>query len=285
MNILRNNFKLTTEEIWYLQTNLTLKEIIKVQNYIIDEIKTKSFFNIYLKDIIHNCKLNLNNIPKMEKTNHNRIISFNELELLMNKKWLHPSLLAFQYYGNIEILKKPKIAIIGSRKPTYYGRKIAFQFAKELAQAGCTIISGGAIGIDTITNHVAFENGLTCAVIGSGLNHLYPASNIELFQAMSNANNALLISEFPSFCQPQKWNFPRRNISIAALSDFVLVIEAVKTSGSLITAYAAIDLGNHVGAIPGDISNPNSEGCHELIKNGAYCIQSPKDILEIINFY
>lgn len=285
MNILSDNFKLTNEEIWYLQTHLTVKEIIKVQNYLTQELKINYKGHINFEKIINKCNLNIPIIPKFETIIDKKIFSFNNIELLLNKKWLHPSLLAFQYCGNIEILKKPKIAIIGSRKPTYYGRKIAFQFAKELAQAGCTIISGGAIGIDTIANGAAFENGLSCAVIGSGLNHLYPASNIELFQTMLNAKNAVIISEFHSFCRPQKWNFPRRNITIAALCDFVLVIEAVKTSGSLITAYAAIDIGNHVGAIPGDISNLNSEGCHELIKNGAYCIQSPKDILEIINFY
>lgn len=277
------NFILSHEELWYLQKNLTIKELTIVKNYLECNSNKNKILNTNLNEIIQNCSLKLKyNSKLITKCNHEKIISFSQIEKMTNKKWNHPNLLAFQYLGNIEILKKPKIAIIGSRKPTYYGRKIAYQFAKELSQAGCTVVAGGAIGVDTITNSVGLDYGFSCAIIGSGLNHLYPASNHALFLKMAQSENSVILSEFHPYCLPQKWNFPRRNISIAALSDFVLVIEAVKTSGSLITAHAAIELGNDVGAIPGDILSQNSEGCNELLKNGAYCIQSTKDILEII---
>ena len=145
-------------------------------------------------------------------------------------------------------------------------------------------MSGGAIGIDAIANAVGYDYGSTCAVIGSGINNLYPTSNLSLFQKMGNAENGLILSEFNSFEPPQKWNFPRRNISIAALADFVFVIEAALTSGSLITANAAAEFGTDVGALPGAVDHYNSQGTIELIKNGAFCIQSPQDVLERISF-
>ena len=273
---------LSDEDLWFLKTKLSIKEINRVQN-LLTEKYTIQFRDLNIEKIAKLCILNINYNIINKKDIDNKIISFQNIEEMIQKKWQHPCLLAYQYYGNLQILKKPKIGIIGSRKPTFYGRKIASDFSKELATAGCTIISGGAIGIDSIANAVAFEYGNSCAIIGSGLKQLYPTSNLYLFNKMMSAENSLLMSEFHEYSTPKKWNFPRRNISIAAICDFILVVEAGKTSGSLITANAAIELGCNVGAIPGDISSSNSEGCNQLIKNGAYCIQSPKDILEIIN--
>lgn len=273
---------LTSEELWFLQTNLNIKELNRVQNFLSNHFNYNSS-SFSLEKIANKCNLIINFECIDKKESNKKIIPYYHLEKIIHRKWEHPCLLAYQYCGNLLILEKPKIGIIGSRKPTFYGRKITADFSKELTIAGNTIISGGAIGIDSIANSVAFEYGNSCAIVGSGLNQLYPASNINLFNKMMNSENALIMSEFHQYSGAKKWNFPRRNISIAAICDFLLVVEAGKTSGSLITAHAALDLGCHVGAIPGDITNSNSDGCNQLIKNGAYCIQSPKDVLDIIN--
>ncbi len=177
------------------------------------------------------------------------------------------------------------MAIIGSRHPTYYGREQTFRFAKELSAKGCTIISGGAIGIDSIANSVALEqDGGSCAILGSGLKNLYPPSNSFLFNNMKFSPSGLLLSEFFEQDPPQKWNFPKRNHTIALLADFVLIIEATLTSGSLITAHAALDYGTDIGALPGSIDCVNSEGTNSLIQRGAYCIQRPQDVLERVEY-
>ena len=188
--------------------------------------------------------------------------------------------LALRYRGNPEILRKPKVAIVGSRHATYYGRQQGHLFATALAKAGCCIVSGGAIGIDSIANARALDSGASCAVIGSGVNKLYPSSNIPLFHDLSRSPQGLLLSEFPDDQSPARWNFPRRNQTIAALADFLLVVEAHLTSGSLITANAALDFGVDVGALPGPVDSVTSSGTNALIKAGAYVIETPNDVLD-----
>jgi len=211
-------------------------------------------------------------------------ISKDELQLILNKNFSHTVPNRFYYLGNKSCLRQPIVGIIGSRHPTAYGREQAFRFAKELSQAGCSILSGGAIGIDTIANETAHnQKGFSIAVIGSGIEHLYPSSNSFLFEKMKNSGHGLILSEFEPREPPLRWNFPKRNHSIALLCDFVLVIEAAKTSGSLITANAALDLGVDVGAVPGTVDSPNSEGTNALIQNGAFCIQTARDVLDRVS--
>ena len=289
MKINTNYIHITDEELWLLQTKLKHKELLDVTKYITnlnpnDKIKLSQILNdCYIKD-----KNNLLQITNDFKKNGINNLDFYlgrfQLESILKKPFRHPSCLAFQYQGNPQILQKPIVAIIGSRKPTYYGREQTQRFAHALAQAGCTILSGGAIGIDAIANAVGHEYGSTCAIIGSGMKNLYPASNINLFQKIGHSKNGLILSEFHSNEPPQKWNFPRRNLSIAAVADFVLVIEAAFTSGSLITAQSAADLGIDVGAIPGEVNHINSQGTNELIKDGAFCIQTPQDVIERVYF-
>lgn len=220
---------------------------------------------------------NANIVP----TSHN--ISKKELQALLPRS-LPPSFVSSLYYlGNITILAKPTVAIVGSRRPTLYGREQCYRFAKSLSEAGICVLSGGAIGIDTIANTCAFESGYSCAVIGSGLSRVYPSSNQRLFKKMASSQTSLLLSQFEDDTSAQKWHFPKRNMTIAALADFVLVIEGARTSGSLITAEMALNFGRDVGALPGPIDSEASVGTNFLIQNGAHCVTTPRDVLEILS--
>ncbi|WP_255532697.1 DNA-processing protein DprA [Polynucleobacter sp. MWH-Jannik1A5] len=188
-------------------------------------------------------------------------------------------------YGEIALLKKPMIAIVGSRSASLEGLKNARLIAQGLSKAGVLIVSGLAIGVDSAAHHAVLKLGpghFTAAVLGTGIDLVYPRQNTSLSQAIGQ--RGLLISELPPGAGPKAWHFPRRNRIIAALSLGVVVIEAAKMSGSLITARLAADLGREVFAIPGPISNPNSIGCHLLIQQGAKLAFRPEDILEELDF-
>jgi DNA processing protein len=191
----------------------------------------------------------------------------------------NPPLLLF-IKGNLELLKSPQVAIVGSRNPTPVGAEIAFAFAKELTKIGLVITSGFAAGIDAASHKGAISNsGQTIAVMGTGLNKLYPLYHSVLAQKILGANGAL-ISEFPLETKGNAWHFPLRNRIISGLSLGTLVVEAALRSGSLITARLANEQGREVFAIPGSIYNPLAQGCHYLIHQGAKLTQHPTDILE-----
>ena len=188
-------------------------------------------------------------------------------------------------YGDASLLKKPMIAIVGSRNASPEGLKNARYLAQGLARAGALIVSGMAIGIDSAAHHAVIELGsghFTAAILGTGLDIIYPRQNINLSRAIGQ--QGLLISELPMGTGPKAWHFPRRNRIIAALSHGVVVVEAAKRSGSLITARLAAELGREVFALPGPISNPNSIGCHLLIQQGAKLAFRTSDILEELDF-
>lgn len=199
--------------------------------------------------------------------------------------------------GNKELLQQKGVAIVGARKATQYGRKLAYRISKELTENGINIISGLAIGIDTCAHLGAIQAqsnsqsamrqkisniGKTIAVLGSGINSIYPKENIELARKIIKSGGCI-ISEYPSDAKPEKLHFPQRNRIISALSDGVLVVEASKTSGALITAEFALEQGKEIFAVPGDITREQSEGCNELIKDGAILITSSQEILDTIN--
>lgn len=170
-------------------------------------------------------------------------------------------------------------AIVGSRKATEYGLKTAFQFGKELAEAGFTVVSGMALGIDSSAHKGALKaGGRTIAVFGCGLNYVYPSSGLNL--AKEIIKTGAIVSEYPLGYGALPQNFPARNRIISGLSKGVLIVEANKKSGSLITADFALEQGRDVFAIPGNINSPNSKGTNELIKNGAKLTDSISDILE-----
>lgn len=182
--------------------------------------------------------------------------------------------------GDLQLLKSPQIAIVGSRNPTPVGLEIAFVFAKELAQAGLVISSGFATGIDAASHRGAIiATGRTIAVMGTGLNQTYPAYHTSLSQKILDGGGVLL-SEFPLESKGAVWHFPLRNRIISGLSMGTLVVEATMRSGSLITARLANEQGREVFAIPGSIYNQQAHGCHYLIRQGAKLVEQPSDILE-----
>lgn len=188
-----------------------------------------------------------------------------------------PPLLYLQ--GNPDLLSRWQLAMVGSRNPTAPGRQTAQDFASYLAAGGLTITSGLATGIDAAAHQGALKvDGQTIAVVGTGLDRVYPAKHRGL--AHEIANTGLLVSEFPLGTPPKAENFPRRNRIISGLSLGTLIIEAALKSGSLITARMAMEQGREVFAIPGSIHNPLARGCHQLIREGAKLVETAEHIVE-----
>lgn len=181
--------------------------------------------------------------------------------------------------GHVNVLNEIQLAMVGSRNPTVDGHETAEQFAHHLAQQGMVITSGMALGIDAQSHIGALKaNGKSIAVAGTGLDRVYPARHKDL--AWQLIENGAIVSEYPLGTGPMKHNFPQRNRIISGLSVGTLVVEAALKSGSLITAYAALEQAREVFAIPGSIHNPLSRGCHQLIKSGAKLVETAEDILE-----
>ena len=179
-------------------------------------------------------------------------------------------------------LYPPAVAMVGSRNPTPQGALNARQFARALREAGLTVVSGLALGIDGAAHEGALEAGhpglATIAVIGTGIDRVYPSRHRELAHRI--ASQGLIVSEYPLGTPPLAPNFPKRNRLIAGLSLGTLVVEAATQSGSLITARLAAEQGKEVFAIPGSIHSAQSRGCHQLIRQGAKLVESAQDVLE-----
>jgi DNA processing protein len=181
--------------------------------------------------------------------------------------------------GRREVLQQHLVAIVGSRNPTPHGAETAFAFASELASQGWVISSGLALGIDYQAHRGALAaGGTTLAVMGTGMDHIYPARHRDLAEHI--AIQGALVTEFPLGVRPDAHNFPRRNRILSGLSVGVLVVEAALKSGSLITARYANEQGREVFAIPGSIHNPLAKGCHHLLRSGAKLVETSQDIQE-----
>lgn len=181
--------------------------------------------------------------------------------------------------GNETILNQKSIAIIGCRKCSKEGANNAYKFAYELSKKGINIVSGFARGIDTCGHKGTIDaKGKTIAVLGSGIDVIYPPENRNLYEKIIRLGGAI-ISEYPLGSKPEKYHFPERNRIISGLSNGVLVVEAKKKSGTLITVDFALDQGKDIYAIPGSIYNENSYGTNELIKEGAIPVTSVDDFL------
>ncbi|GAB6190315.1 DNA-processing protein DprA [Desulfocastanea catecholica] len=180
--------------------------------------------------------------------------------------------------GRSEALVDPAVAIVGSRAATSYGRRTAFNLGRNLAGLAVTVISGLALGIDTESHRGALAGqGTTVAVLGCGLDVVYPRQNQSLYRQI--AQRGALVSEYPLGTRPEGFRFPARNRIIAGLSQGVIVVEAAKRSGSLITAQMALDLGREVFAVPGQVDSCKSEGTHWLLQQGAKLVQRVEDIV------
>jgi DNA processing protein len=198
------------------------------------------------------------------------------------KQISNPPLVLF-VKGAVEILSLPQVGIVGSRRVSPYGTKHASTFARDLARAGLVVTSGLAAGVDAIAHRSTLDaNGLTIAVMGTGLGAIYPYKNTRLAAEILEKGGAL-ISEFPLASGPNAYHFPRRNRIISGLSKGVLVIEAAIKSGSLITARHAAEQGREVFALPGPVQSSLSHGCHALIRQGAKLVETVTDILDELN--
>lgn len=192
---------------------------------------------------------------------------------------------AVLYYRGKIIAEEPCFGIVGTRMCSPYGKQAALNIAGDLSEAGLTIVSGFAQGIDTAAHSEVLEKGKrTIAVLGTGLDEksIYPKSNLKLVEKVLE-NNGLLISEYPSGTSGSKFSFPNRNRIISGLSLGILVIEAKQRSGALITAEWARKQGRKVFALPGSIYSQNSKGCNLLIKQGAKLAENAQDILKKLN--
>ncbi|GGY49734.1 DNA processing protein DprA [Bacterioplanes sanyensis] len=182
------------------------------------------------------------------------------------------------YRGQLEALQQPAVAMVGSRNPSRYGIEWAQQCAGRLAAAGLTVVSGLALGIDGAAHEGAVSQGRSIAVLGCGPDIIYPKRHQSL--AHSLLRQGLILSEFAPGTAPRAQQFPSRNRIISGLSGGVVVVEAALRSGSLITAHQAAEQGREVMALPGAVSNPLSQGCHQLIREGATLVQSADDVLQ-----
>ena len=183
-------------------------------------------------------------------------------------------------YVRVELLPKDKnsVAMVGSRMTTHYGVEVARKLAYQLAYLGVTVVSGGARGIDSAAHQGALSaKGRTIAVLGTGINLIWPPENKELYERITN--NGALITQFPFNRPGDKQSFPIRNRIVAGMTLGTVVVEANLTSGALITANFANEYGRQVFAVPGRIDSPRSKGCHELIKKGAKLCEGAEDIL------
>ena len=173
-------------------------------------------------------------------------------------------------------------AIVGTRKPSAYGREIATKIASECAKNGIVVVSGLALGIDSIAHRAAIDSGgKTIAILANGVDKIYPRSHEDLGQRILQTNGAIL-SECPNNTPARPWQFLARNRIVSGLADAVVIIEAASRSGTLSTANHALDQGKEIFAVPGNITSPLSAGCNQLIKNGANPLTSVEDLLDFL---
>lgn len=194
-------------------------------------------------------------------------------------KEIHAAPFVLFVKGSLAALNRPQLGMVGSRKPSPQGKENAQHFAFALSQAGLVVTSGLALGIDAACHEGALmAGGATIAVLGNGLDEIYPRSHQRLAERI--VDNGALVSEFPLGAPPMPAHFPRRNRIISGLSKGVLVVEAAIKSGSLVTANYALEQGREIFALPGSIHNPMAKGCNHLIRQGAKCVESVQHILE-----
>lgn len=256
----------------------SLEEIYKISK---EELMTNKIGENIVQTILsEEYRKNLDKYIKyMEKENIN-IITIHDKEYPEKLKTINDYPMYLYTKGNVELLNKKSIAIVGTRNCTNYGKLIAKDISNKLVKNNFVIVSGLAKGIDTFSHIGALKNEeSTIAVLGSSINNIYPKENVKLAEEIIN-KKGLIISEYIIGSKTEKLNFPARNRIISGISDGVLVIEAPKKSGALITVDFALEQGREVFAVPGNINNTFSNGTNQLIKEGAKLVDNIEDILQ-----
>lgn len=271
-------------------SSTTLEKLISVFPDIREILEIKSNLLLNIKGI-HGKTLN----KIIANRNHKymgelfKVLKNNKVEIITILDSNYPDRLKNIYgkpyvlYGKGDMIKHDELAIgiVGSRKSTSYGKWACEKFTKELVELGVTIVSGLALGIDSIAHKAAIENkGRTIAVLGNGIDKIYPKRNKRIYEEIPN--HGMILTEFPVGTLPLPYNFPQRNRIISGLSLGVIVIEAREKSGSLITAHHALEQGKDVFALPGNINNIYSKGTNKLIMDGAKPLLDIRDIIEEI---
>ena len=278
---------------YWVALNLVLAEKLKAAKKIVDHFSTiEEVFKASSRDLI---ALGIEK-EKAEALTSSKILdqACREIEKLERKKYSiitledasYPEYLReifdppFVLYcaGKAEALKGPAVSVVGARKPSAYGRAVAEKIARDLASRGIVIVSGLARGVDSIAHWGALEGGKTVAVLGSGLENIYPREHHTLFHKV--IEQGAVVSEFPLRSPPLGFHFPIRNRIISGLSLAVVVVEASKRSGSLISARLSLEQNREVMAVPGNITSGLSQGTNWLIKTGAKLVESWEDVAE-----
>ncbi len=256
----------------------------------------KSFYDIYnskyekyeeygfskeLYEFINKTTLNkdelFNRMKRYDKLNI-KVINYLEDEYPSYLKEIPDPPMVIYVKGDSSIINIPAVAIVGARDCTEYGYSETVKLAEELAKLGIPIISGMAMGIDAAAHYGAMKSGKTIAVLGSGVNECYPASNYAIYKEI--LEKGCIVSEYDVDVKPRPYHFPRRNRIISGMATCIVVTEANIKSGSLITAKLGLEYGRDICAIPGNINRKLSLGTNSLIKSGAKCIMSVEDIIE-----
>ena len=271
--------------------DLTCKKLHKIfeffdqETFSFDIVNYKEFIDLVGKENIKKIQDNANEDYleryKDELFNKNtKLITFEDKDYPKKLKNLADAPYFLFCKGDLSLLNKKGIAIVGTRIPTNYGKIVTEKFAKELAENEVVIISGLAYGVDSISHRKALEsNGKTIAVLGGGFDKIYPSQHTDL--AREIAEKGLLISEYSPSFHVAKFTFPSRNRIVAGLSDGVLITEAGNKSGTMITKDFALDNGINIYAIPGNITSEKSAGTNNIIMHGqGECVLSPQDILK-----
>ncbi len=255
------------KEIWKIEKE-ELKHIEGIGEKLAEEISKQEY------------REKLDEIQEKMKEEKIELITFQNEAYPKNLRQLYDKPISLYVKGNKSILNQFSLAIIGCRENSTYGKEVATAIGKGLAKRGIITISGLARGIDSISHKATIEeNGKTIAVIGSGIDCIYPEENTNLAKEIVE-KGGIIVSEYPPETKAEKMNFPARNRIISALSSGVIVIEAKKKSGTMSTVDFALEQGKMVFSIPGNITNKNAEGTNDLIKQGAKCVTCMQDILE-----
>lgn len=212
-----------------------------------------------------------------ERSDHHVLIYHNPYYPKLLREIADPPGILF-VKGSLKILSEPQVAIVGSRNPSPVGKETAYELAYHLSTMGVVVTSGLALGVDTAAHHGAVRaQGATIAVLGSGIERIYPNKNRDLADKIRE--NGAILSEFALNAAPEAYHFPKRNRIISGLCLGTVIVEATLKSGSLITANSALEQNREVFAVPGSIKNPLSRGCHHLIKSGAVLIETAEDVV------